>query len=139
MFRSAGVFILTGLLVACSARTVLEDGSGAIAPRVTGTITYRQRIALPADAVIKVQLVDVSRQDVPGITISELTIYPNGRQVPFEFQIDYRPAQIDAGHTYSLQASIAFHGRTRFLNDRPYAVLTRGAPAHVDMVLRAVE
>lgn len=138
MFRPSGILMLTCLLAACSAKTAMQAGGGTAPPRVTGTISYLQRIALPPEAVIKVQLVDVSRQDVPAIEISELTIYANGRQVPFEFEIDYRPAEIEEGHIYALQARIEVNGRLRFVNDRRYAVLTGGAPAHVDMVLKAV-
>jgi len=41
---------------------------------VTGTISYRERIALPADAVVLVQLRDVSLMDVTAKLISEQTI-----------------------------------------------------------------
>jgi putative lipoprotein len=138
MLRFGGLLVLTGLLAGCSIMTVVEDGSGATAARVTGTITYLQRIALSPAAVIKVQLVDVSRADAPAIVISELVIYANGRQVPLEFEIDYGPAQIDQRHTYAVQARIEVDGHLRFINDQHYAVITRGAPAHVDMVLKAV-
>jgi len=139
MLRSSGVLILTWLLAACSAKTVLYDDRDANPPAVTGSISYRQRIALPPDAVIKVRLVDASREDAASNGISELTIYTNGRQVPFEFEIDYRPAQIDERHTYVLEAGIEVNGRLRFITDPRYPVLTQGAPAHVDMLLKAVE
>src|SRR5258708_34753519 len=41
---------------------------------VTGTVTYRQRIALPRQAVVQVQLLDVSKADAPAIVIAEQTI-----------------------------------------------------------------
>ena len=48
---------------------------------VTGTITYRERIALPENAIVNVQLQDVSLQDVAATVIAETTITTPG-QVP---------------------------------------------------------
>nr|MBA3259287.1 YbaY family lipoprotein [Gemmatimonadales bacterium] len=39
--------------------------------RVTGTVAYRERMALPGDAVVQVQLSDVSLQDVAAPVIAE--------------------------------------------------------------------
>ena len=70
----------------------------------------------------------------PGMLLSA-----RRRAMATEFEIDYRPAQVDESHSYVLQASIEVNGRLRFVTDQRYAVLTQGAPAHVDMLLRAVE
>ena len=37
------------------------------AATVTGTVTYRERIALPATAVVEVTVADVSRADAPAV------------------------------------------------------------------------
>ena len=58
---------------------------------------------------------------------------------PFAFEIAYDAAKIDARLTYAVQARIENDGRLLFINDQRYAVITRGAPNHVDMVLRPVE
>ncbi len=110
----------------------------APAPRVTGTVAYRERIALPPTAVIKVQLVDVSRADAPAVVLGEQLIEAGGRQVPFAFEIPYDPAQIDQRYTYAVQARIENDGQLLFINDQRYAVITRGAPTEVAMMLRAV-
>jgi putative lipoprotein len=114
------------------------EGGGAPTARVTGTVTYRERIALPPTATVKVQLADVSRADAKAIVLGEQTILASGRQVPFEFEIAYDPSGIEANHTYAVQARIEEGGQLRFISDQHYAVITRGAPAHVDMVLRTV-
>jgi putative lipoprotein len=85
-----------------------------------------------------VQLADVSRADAKAIVLGEQTILASGRQVPFEFEIAYDPSGIEANHTYTVQARIEEGGQLRFISDQHYAVITRGAPAHVDMVLRSV-
>lgn len=106
---------------------------------VTGTVTYRQRIALPDNAIVQVQLLDVSRQDVAATVLGEQTITPNGRQVPFEFEISYDPAQIQAEHSYAIQARITVDGQLRFLNTSSYPVITNDNPNRVDVLVNSAE
>lgn len=54
---------------------------------VTGSATYRERIALPADAVVIVRIEDISLADAPSITLSEQRIRPAGLQVPIPFSL----------------------------------------------------
>lgn len=126
------------MLAGCATTGVMPEGGGPAVAKVTGTVTYRERIALPPAAVVKVQLVDVSRADAPAVVIGEQVIRADGRQVPFTFEIACDPAKIEANHSYAVQARIEDGGQLRFINDQRYSVLTRGAPAHVDMVLRSV-
>ena len=130
------------LLGGCAAHAVSPSGVASPAPaataRVTGTVTYLQRVALPPTAVVKVQLVDVSRADAPAVVLGEHVIIAGGNQVPFEFAIAYDASKIVASHTYAVQARIEDEGKLRFINDQRYAVITRGAPTHVELVLRAV-
>jgi putative lipoprotein len=129
------------LLGGCAGTAAAPAGGGvpdAKSARVTGTVTYMQRIALPPSATVKVQLVDVSRADAPATVLGEQIITAGGKQVPFSFEIPYDPAKIDARYTYAVQARIEDAGKLLFINDTRYSVITRGAPNHVDMVLRAV-
>jgi putative lipoprotein len=89
-------------------------------------------------AAIKVQLVDVSRADAPAVVLGEQIIQAGGKQVPFAFAISYDPARIEANRSYAVQARIEDDGKLRFISDQHYGVITRGAPVHVDMVLKAV-
>jgi putative lipoprotein len=124
-------------LTGCSTANVAPPGGGAAAS-VTGTITYRERIALPPDVVIKVQLVDVSRSDAPAVVIGEQVFEAGGRQVPFAFEIPYDPSKIDERMSYAVQVRIEDNGQLRFISDRHYPVITRDAPTRVDLVLRSV-
>lgn len=101
---------------------------------VTGTVTYRERIALSPNAVVEVKLVDISRADAPSVTIGE-QIIENPGQVPISFEIEYDPADIDDRFTYAVQARIREGGELAFISDTTYGVITRGNPTHVDMVL----
>ncbi|MGH9947616.1 MAG: YbaY family lipoprotein, partial [Pyrinomonadaceae bacterium] len=56
---------------------------------VSGTVTYRQRSALPSTAVLSVRLLDVSRADAAADIIAEDRIDLAGKQVPISFDIAY--------------------------------------------------
>lgn len=137
MCRACGLLGLVVLASGCVAnKAVPENGGGRSMAQVTGTVTYRERIALPPTTVVTVKLVDVSRADAPAIVIGEQVIRPAGKQAPFAFSIAYDPVQIQPHLTYAVQARIEDGGRLLFISDRMYPVLTRDAPDHVDMVLR---
>lgn len=91
---------------------------------VKGTIAYRERIALPADAVVTVKLQDVSLQDVAAKVISEQTFTTDGAQVPFDFELSYDKLDINPKHTYSVSARIEVEGKLRFISDTSYPVIT---------------
>ncbi len=129
---------LVGWLAACSTTSAVPAGGGTSVAKVTGTVTYRERIALPPTAVIKVQLVDVSRADAPAIVLGVQVTHSAGKQVPFAFEIQFDPSRIEANYSYAVQARIEQDGKLRFISDRHYAVITGGAPTHVDIVLRSV-
>lgn len=138
MLRVAAVLLSICSLAACTLPTGMAEPTAAAPTVVTGTISYRERIALAPTASIQVQLLDVSRADAPAIVLGEQVIQADGRQVPFRFEIPYDPAAIDPRFTYAVQARIEDEGRLLFINDLHYGVITRAAPTHVDMLLRSV-
>jgi putative lipoprotein len=131
-----GLFVL---LTGCATANVVPDSTGGGTPaQVTGSVTYRERIALPPTAVIKVRLVDVSRADAPALLLAEQTIVAAGQQVPFAFALDYDAGAIVAAHTYAVQVRIEDDGRLLFISDTHHPVVTRDQPRHVDIVVRRV-
>ena len=106
-------------------------------PQVTGTITYLERIALPDDAVVRVQIQDVSLADAPSITIGEQVIVTGGAQVPIPFAVSYPAAVIEGNHRYSLSARITDgDGNLLFINDTYVPVITGDNPvSDIEMVL----
>jgi META domain/Type III secretion system lipoprotein chaperone (YscW) len=65
----AAVFLSIGLLTGgCMSNAARSDAS------LTGTATYRERIALPPDAVFEATLEDVSRADTPAEVVSMATL-----------------------------------------------------------------
>lgn len=95
---------------------------------VTGTVAYRQRIALPPNAVVKVKLQDVSRMDAPAILISEQTIPTNGNQVPISFALQYNPNDIRAQSSYAVAAEIWVDGNREWISTTRHPVITQNAP-----------
>ena len=112
-----------------------EDSQEA---HVTGTISYRQRIALSGSAVVEVKLLDVSRADAPSVTIAEQTIKPAGRQVPIAFELAYDLQRIDPRGSYSIQVRILDRNKLRFTNTDAYPVITGGHPNEVSVIVKPV-
>jgi putative lipoprotein len=104
---------------------------------VSGTVTYRERIALTPDAVLEVVLVDVSRADAPAEVLGRQVIESPG-QVPISFSIEYDPADIQDNHTYAVQARIREGDQPRWVSTESYWVITRDHPTEVDIKVRAV-
>jgi putative lipoprotein len=95
---------------------------------VTGTVTYRQRIALPPQAMVRVSLNDVSRADAPAELIARATIATHGRQVPIAFALPYDPSRIDPGAQYAVDARIESEGRLLYVTTQRHLVITGGHP-----------
>jgi len=102
---------------------------------ISGTVTYRARMALPPDAVISVRLADISMQDAPADVMAEAEIPAAGRQVPIPFHLSYQPGRIDPAKTYGVSARILIDGRMTMTSTAAYPVLTRGAPDTVDILV----
>jgi len=103
---------------------------------VTGTVSYRERIMLSQGAMVNVQLLDVSRADMPATLLAEQTIEQPG-QVPVAFELLYNPGIIDERMSYAVQARIFEGSELRFTTDTVFPVLTRGAGTSVDLTLVA--
>jgi putative lipoprotein len=134
-----GLLSMVLFLAGCTATPVAPaTGTGTATSKVTGSITYRERIALPPSAVITVQLVDVSRADAPAVLIAEQVIPTRGRQVPFEFALAYDASRIQASHTYAVQVRIEDGGRLLFISDTVNRAITQDAPGQLDIVVRRI-
>lgn len=106
-----------------------------IAQVITGSALYRERIALPPDAVFEATLEDISRADAPADVLGRTRLEPAG-QPPFPFEIGYDPARIKANRRYAVRARVTQADRLLFTTDRIYPVLTRGHGNTVELLLR---
>jgi putative lipoprotein len=103
--------------------------------KVSGTVSYRQRIALPPEALVEVRLLDVTVSDGAAKAIGEQTIR-NGGQVPIPFEIGYAAVLIQPAHRYALQVRIVDQGKLLFANVQAYPVITMGSPNRLDVVVQ---
>jgi uncharacterized lipoprotein YbaY len=107
---------------------------------ITGTVTYLERIALPADAQIEVILVDTSATELAAQLGGQQLISANGKQVPIAYRLEYPIEQIDPTHVYTVQARITLGNQPLFDTPAPIAVLTQGAPlTGVEIVVQPVQ
>lgn len=112
--------------------------SAGLPNEVRGTVIYRQRIALPPGAELRVTLNETSRQDVKATFIAE-QIIPDVKQVPIAFRIKLVPGVIDPNGVYTLTARISVGERLLYINDTQVRVLTLGQPSTVEIEVVPVE
>jgi len=105
---------------------------------ITGSVTYRQRIALPPDAVLIVRVQDVSRADAPARQLAEQRIELDGRQVPIPFATTIDRDLVGKRARVTVSARIEQRGKLLFISDRSYPALNKGQPQAVEMVLKQV-
>ena len=88
---------------------------------ISGEVSYRERIALPPNAILTVRLSDVSLADVPESVIAEQEVAQAG-QVPIRFEMKLDRTAIQPGMSYALQARITVDDTLWFINDERYEV-----------------
>ena len=120
-----------------SARFVAADQTGDDETvTVSGTVLYRERIALPSGAVVVVRVLDVSRADAPSITLAETRIEPEG-QVPVPFEVTVPRSAFTAPGSYSVAARIEVDGEPAWISDAHHPVAP-DAPTNVDILVKRV-
>lgn len=101
---------------------------------VSGTATYRERMALPPDSVFEVRLEDVSRADAAATPIAETRVASPGNP-PFAFTLTYDPARIDAAHSYSIRARVLRGDKLLFTSDTNTPLPGGDAPAPLEILM----
>src|SRR5690606_12853234 len=92
---------IPALALACA----LTSAAGAAAAgSISGSALYRERIALPPDAVFEAVLLDVTQAASPRV-IGRFVRDPAG-QPPFPFKISYDDKAFNPNHQYALRASV---------------------------------
>jgi uncharacterized lipoprotein YbaY len=101
-----------------------------------GTVAYRERVALPADAVVDVWITDITPGIiVPQVITAETSIKSGGRQVPLPFELTFDPGRIVATHRYGVRAVIKSGGKVLFQSGSATPVITQGNPTQVQLIL----
>jgi putative lipoprotein len=134
MTRLSGSVILALGAVLCGCSYIPHDPSFA---SLSGTVSYRQRIALVPEAVVLVELVDLSSGEVREDIIAAQRIERPG-QVPVKFELKYDENAIVRGHHYAVVASIYQGRRLIFNSPTSVPVLDTGSPHSVEVILDPV-
>jgi putative lipoprotein len=134
--RLAELFIF-GLAPLVFAGLLMPGAIAAEDVAITGEVSYRERIALPPNAVLTVRVMDVSISDAPETIVAEQKIEPAG-QVPIKFEIKLDPAVVQPNVSYALQARITVDDGLWFTNDERYLV-DPSKPEPVQLVLKMVK
>ena len=102
---------------------------------VRGSATYRERMAMPADAVFEATLEDVSRADAPAEVVSRTRIASPGNP-PIPFEISYDPARIVEGRRYVVRARVLVNEQPIFTTDQSYAVTPGAGTRPLELLLK---
>ena len=143
MRNTAICLVLLGGLAACNSgtsgnpATTGMDAAGNTA-QVTGTLMYRERVALRPGSVAEVWLLDTSLADAPAVEIAYQRIEDPGNP-PIPFVLDYDPQEIREGMQYGVRATIRQADQLLFTSDTHYPVLTRGAGNTAEVMLIMVD
>ena len=100
-----------------------------------GSVTYRERMAIPADAVVDVWIADTSPGIVAAVLLAETSVKAEGRQVPLPFELRYGPARVQPGHTYGVRAAIKVGGNITFASKDAVQLTNPLKPGAVELVL----
>ncbi len=86
---------------------------------VSGNVLYRERIALPGSASVRVALVDLAQSG--GEPLASAVLEKVG-QVPIAFRLDVPAGSFKPDQAYGLVARIDVDGVTWFANDKPVLI-----------------
>ena len=107
-------------LAACSGgRAPATSPAPGATLAVTGSLTYRARVALPPDAMALVEVREGSAPDGP--VVGEQRIEMKGRQVPVAFEVQVNRARLAQGRRYFARGSMVVGGTPSWISE-PVAV-----------------
>jgi putative lipoprotein len=132
---------LRSLICLAIAAVLLTLPTAALAQNtsnVTGTINLRQRIALPNNAVVTIQLADASKQGAPAPVLAQQSFSANGAQAPFPFTLQYAKGQITTNGVYIVQGNIKVNGQLRYTTTSAFRVITQGSPTTISITMDSV-
>lgn len=132
----AGLLIAFAMLPACSGKESAAPAETGV-DSVAGTLIYGELATLSDEAVVEVELADVSVIDGPAEIVSSQRIRKPG-PFPVHFKLDYPQERIDKAHRYTVQARIREGDRLAFATDTAYPVITGGNPKTLEVAVIAV-
>lgn len=121
-----------GFFVAVALSLIFSGQVLAAPVTVNGEVTYREHLTLPADALLSVALVDLTRGGRP--TVQAQARIGNTGHVPLSFSLNFDDKVLVAGHEYGIAARILSGGAPIFANAEPFPVDPTAAQQQPAMV-----
>lgn len=106
---------------------------------VSGTITAGESLALPPDAVLRVDLQQSPRDGAEPQTLATRDIVLGTAKLPVRYVLHVPAALVDSALPCVVRARVAAAGVPRYASAGDPAVLTRAAPATADLLLQPVQ
>lgn len=107
-FRMAWAAMLAGLGLALAAGPAAAEFR-----QIAGTAEYGERTALPSDATLEIQLLELQGGETAPVPIASISIRVLGAS-PFPFELTFDDAMISPERPYALAARIQRAGETLF-------------------------
>ena len=89
---------------ALTAEAEVQQGGAGMAT-IEGEVFYRERIMIPPESEVEVQLEDISRPDALATVLESVSFKARGGP-PYPFTIEYDPSRLDERLRYALRARI---------------------------------
>jgi len=97
---------------------------------IVGTVTYRERVALPLNAMVEIRLERQVEAGAAARVLATQASATEGRQVPISFELRYRADRLDRQGRYGVRAEIrAANGRLLFESPATEPVFEHGPAA----------
>lgn len=96
---------------------------------LTGTALYRERIAMPARAVLTVQLQNISRANAPAQVVAQTRQAFGNLQVPLAYRLEVPRAALDPRMRYALRATVRVDGELHFSTTQVHPVQVQSTNA----------
>lgn len=131
--------LAAGMLAACgggdaeqaSTPAPAADAPAASARMVRGSVSYRERIALPDPITVKVEIRNAGDEVVGSQTIED------AGSVPVSWSVVIPAASYDPESSYSVTAEIVADGEVRFTTPQPVALPMDEGAGELSLMLRA--
>jgi putative lipoprotein len=138
IFRSLGQALLVSTLLCLAAcgeeqqalAPASEAREEATMATVEGEVFYRERIMIPPDSEVEVQLEDISRADALATVLESVSFKAQGGP-PYAFSIEYDPTRIDKRMRYALRARITSPEGDLLFTNTEYIDPFGGAPVRI--------
>lgn len=111
-----------------------RDEAPPLEPTVSGTVTSREPLSLPAAATLELRLARTS-DDGEQDELLALQRQRNVGALPIHFTLQYAPGAVDPTRRYTVTARVLLGDDVLLKSARALPVLTRGASNHVQLEL----